>query len=547
MPNLGTVRSMILKSEYTKYLLGGLLIATLIVTFHQLRKTITHSKQMYATEINVSGYQRMLSQRTALLVQLLATAKNKDVRSNLRNELLTAIETMKRNHEGLIHGDPDTGLAGALAPGLDALFYKPPFEVDANIRSYLNILTNIAQIPDNQLSLSHPLLKMAGKMALYDLLPALDAVVKQYELESKSAAARTTIGINTLLIEVAVLTMVIVLFLGFYIITINYSREKLLLSDKIFDNALEGIVVTDSEGSIQRTNPAFTNITGYEPAEVLGKNTRILKSGVHTPEYYEEMWNSIHKNGCWQGEMWKRRRDGTLVPTWQSIASIKDHHGKVIHYTAIFTDISKQKEKEEALRYQSHHDALTGLPNRMFFLKYLDQCQALAKRKNMLMAVMLLDLNRFKAINDTLGHAAGDQLLQEVAKRLKSCIRESDMTARLGGDEFTIVLPDIAREEDALQVGEKIIASFAKPFWLAGAEIPVTTSIGISIYPSDGKNIDALISHADEAMYHAKKTASDISTVKLYRKGDISNIQLLQMPTKPDDKPIKQQTGEAYA
>jgi len=352
-------------------------------------------------------------------------------------------------------------------------------------------------------------LHTATKIALHDLLPALNAVVKQYELESKLTMAHSNKKINLLVTGLILLATLILLLLFLQIITMKRSKQELLLATKVIDSAQEGIMITDADQNIQWVNAAFTAITGYKADYAIGKAPHILKSGQHSPTFYKQLWDSIHKTGIWQGEIWKRTADGKSLPTWQSIASIKDSSGKVTHYTAVFTDISKQKKVEKNLRYRSHYDALTDLPNRALFLEHLDQSLAFAERKKIPMAVMLLDLDCFKIINDTLGHIVGDQLLQAVAKRLKTCIRESDMVARLGGDEFTVILPEITHEKDAVQVGEKIIASFDKPFRLANREVSITTSVGISIYPSDGKDMDTLIKQADAAMYHAKEAGKN--------------------------------------
>ena len=509
MPELRTIGGIIRKPNYIKYLVGLLLASILFVTIYELRHAITDSKQMYAAEINISGRQRMLSQHTALLMYLLATGKDKSMHAHFRARLIEATDLLERSHARLTHGDADMGLSGKLTPKLKSLYYKRPFEVDAMMRNYLAILKTFAQLPDKKLSPDHPVLHTARNIALHDLLPALNAVVKQYELESTLAMAHSNRKIDLLITGLILLAMLILLLLFLQIITMRRSKQELLLATKVINNAQEGIVITDANENIQWVNAAFTAITGYEANYVIGKTPRILKSGQHSPTFYKQLWASIHNTGTWQGEIWKRTADRKNLPTWQSIAAIKDNSGKVTHYTAVFTDISEQKKVEKNLRYQSHYDALTDLPNRALFLEHLDQSLVFAERKKIPMAVMLLDLDGFKIINDTLGHIVGDQLLQAVAKRLKTCIRESDMVARLGGDEFTVILPEISHEEDAVQVGEKIIASFDKPFRLTNKEVSITTSVGISIYPSDGKDMDTLIKHADAAMYHAKEAGKN--------------------------------------
>jgi diguanylate cyclase (GGDEF)-like protein len=217
------------------------------------------------------------------------------------------------------------------------------------------------------------------------------------------------------------------------------------------------------------------------------------------------MWHEIGNFGQWQGEIWNRKKDGEDYLEWLSIAAVKDEQGKVSHYIGIFSDITSEKESEERLLYLAHYDQLTGLPNRILFNDRLTQALAQAKRGQLQVAVMFLDLDGFKLVNDTLGHAAGDELLRQVAQRLTSCLRATDSVARFGGDEFTIVLPAIEDRSDVIRVANKIIEEVARPYPLDGSEAAITTSIGISLYPGDGADPSVLIHRADNAMYHTKR------------------------------------------
>ncbi|PIX54077.1 MAG: hypothetical protein CO188_12515 [Zetaproteobacteria bacterium CG_4_9_14_3_um_filter_54_145] len=284
------------------------------------------------------------------------------------------------------------------------------------------------------------------------------------------------------------------------------AEENKLLAGKVFENSLEGILVTDQHGNIQSVNPAFCQITGYSEAEVIGENPRILKSEHHNVAYYEQMWASIVETGKWQGELWNRRKSGDTFPIWQTISSIKDDDGKIIHYVAIFFDITQRKLADEQLAHQAQHDALTGLPNRMLFDSLLRQILKEEQRSHQQTAVVFMDLDRFKDINDTLGHPVGDMLLQEASQRLRKCIRDSDVLARMGGDEFTLILLDVNGINDVAYIAEKIIRSLNKPFFLQGNECHVGASIGISMYPTDGQSAEVLIKCADTAMYRAKET-----------------------------------------
>lgn len=283
------------------------------------------------------------------------------------------------------------------------------------------------------------------------------------------------------------------------------TEDRLLLANNVFDNTLEGIIVIDSKGSnIQWVNNAFTQITGYSMEEVMGTHLYDLRSDQHSAEFYKMMWDSIFKKGRWQGEMWNRRKNGEAYPEWMTIIAIKDDKGEVLHYVFVFSDITSLKLSEKKLEYLAHFDPLTELPNRVLFNERLNQAIARAEKHNELMAVLFLDLDHFKLVNDTYGHSNGDLLLQFVAKRLKDCVRKSDTVSRLGGDEFTIILPFLKDKHESSIIAQNIISSFSQPFSLEGQQFFVTTSIGISLYSIDGDDSDSLVKNADIAMYHAK-------------------------------------------
>jgi diguanylate cyclase (GGDEF)-like protein/PAS domain S-box-containing protein len=279
------------------------------------------------------------------------------------------------------------------------------------------------------------------------------------------------------------------------------------MSRIVFDNSLEGITVTDAHSRIQLVNKAFSDTTGYTAEEVIGKTPAILKSGKQSPEFYAEFWAALQRDGEWRGEIWNQRKNGSVYAEWLNVSAVRNERGEVEHYVAIFSDITERKEREEMITFQAFHDALTGLPNRLLFKDRLEQALAQAKRyKSRTPAVMFLDLDKFKQVNDTLGHDVGDLLLKEVANRLKACVRSVDTVARLAGDEFTVLLPEITEEGDADAVAEKILAVMRQPIALGVEDRVVSTSIGISLYPRDGRDADALMKSADAAMYHVKAT-----------------------------------------
>lgn len=284
----------------------------------------------------------------------------------------------------------------------------------------------------------------------------------------------------------------------------NRTEQELRRAATVFDNTDEGIIVTDARRNIIVVNKAFTRITGYEVDDVLGRNPRLQQSERHDRPFYEQIWAAIENTGQWRGEIWNRRKNGEVYPAWENITAVKDEHGQVLNYVAVFSDISVIKQSEERLAHLAHHDPLTGLPNRMRFVANLEQALEMAKRHKDKVALMFLDLDRFKLINDTMGHAFGDKLLTVVGDRLRSCVRAEDTVARLGGDEFTIVLAEIARPENATLIAEKIIETIGQPIRLEDQEVSTTATVGISIYPDDADNADGMVKAADTAMYHAK-------------------------------------------
>ena len=282
------------------------------------------------------------------------------------------------------------------------------------------------------------------------------------------------------------------------------SEEQMRLLARIFENTIEGILVTDAQGVIQMVNHAFTAITGFGEDEAVGHKPNILNSQRQGPQFYQRMWKQLLRNGHWQGEIWNRRKNGEAFPEWLTITALKDSQGNTSHYVGVFHDITESKRSEERITYQAYHDALTGLPNRLLFNDRLSMAIARAHRKSIGLAVLFLDLDNFKNINDSMGHAMGDLLLQSVAKRLVRWVREEDTVARLGGDEFIMLLQTAGDVDFAVYVAQRIQESLAQPFRLKGQEFYITASIGITIYPHDGRDAETLVSNADLAMYRAK-------------------------------------------
>ena len=287
------------------------------------------------------------------------------------------------------------------------------------------------------------------------------------------------------------------------------ADEQLRLHARIFEQSDEAILITDAQEKIVSVNPAFTRITGYSAAEVAGETPRKLRSGRHDAAFFQSMWQRLLDTGYWQGEVWDRRKDGEIYPTWLSIGSVRNSADEITHYFSIFTDITDRKRAEGRMHHLAYFDALTGLPNRMQFSRLADQALMSSRRKESFGAVLFIDLNRFKPINDTLGHEAGDKVLQETATRLRACVRGADVVCRLGGDEFVVGLFEIANREHAASVAQKLLATLDDPIVIEGRELKLGAAIGISIYPEDGMSTETLLRQADIAMYRAKQTGPD--------------------------------------
>jgi diguanylate cyclase (GGDEF)-like protein/PAS domain S-box-containing protein len=263
-------------------------------------------------------------------------------------------------------------------------------------------------------------------------------------------------------------------------------------------------VITDARTRIVYVNRSFTRVTGYTLKEISGKTPRILHSGRQNAAFYAHMWKCIKESGRWQGEIWNRRKNGEIYLEWLSITAVRSSTGKVENYLAIFSDITLRKREEQELYELATHDALTGLPNGFFFSERFRHAMVRAKRASHLVGLLYLDLDRFKPVNDALGHRCGDKLLQTVARRLKRSVREEDTIARLGGDEFAVILEHFARPRDAAATARKILHALARPFLLEGHRARVTAGIGITVYPFDGDDVETLLKRADGAMYRAK-------------------------------------------
>ncbi len=310
--------------------------------------------------------------------------------------------------------------------------------------------------------------------------------------------------------------MLFIVLYTYYFPALNERHERLeasgheqRLTEIIFRESNEGIVITDRDNRILRVNPAFTRITGYTAEEAVGKNPKLLSSGRHDRAFYETLWHQVNTAGSWSGEIWNRRKNGQVYPEWLSIRAVKNPAGETLHHMAIFSDITQRKHSEEKIRVLANYDPLTGLPNRSLLDDRLRQARELALRDKNGFAVIFIDLDRFKPVNDTLGHAVGDKLLQEAARRMLACVRNIDTVARFGGDEFLVILQDVPLKENASPVAQKIVTALSHPFKIDQHEITISASAGIAHWDAkhaaDKHDLSELIQQADKAMYQAKE------------------------------------------
>ncbi|OHX13997.1 EAL domain-containing protein [Chromobacterium sphagni] len=284
------------------------------------------------------------------------------------------------------------------------------------------------------------------------------------------------------------------------------AEERVQLAAKVFENTVEGIMITDADRRIRSVNRAFTEITGYTQHEVLGQKTSILSSGRHDQPFYDQMWQAIAEYGSWQGELWNRRKNGEVYPEWLAINAVRNSLEEITHYVAIFSDLTERKAADERIQFLAHFDVLTSLPNRMHMQDRVELAIHNAVRDGQRLALLLLDLDRFKTVNESLGHSAGDTLLQVAADRIRTVLGPGEMLARQGGDEFIVLLPLISDPGEAALAAERVREVFANPIELHNHVITITPSIGISVYPDDGRDYETLVRNADAAMYHAKSS-----------------------------------------
>lgn len=281
-------------------------------------------------------------------------------------------------------------------------------------------------------------------------------------------------------------------------------EESLRITSKFFENSHEALVITDPKANIVDCNETFLTMNGYSRVECIGANCSMQKSDRHDSDFYRQMWQTLQDDGSWQGEIWNRRKDGGIYPQWLSISAVYNDGQQLTHYVGVATDITGRKESEQRMEQLAHYDHLTQLPNRLLFHDRLRHAIHQAERLKRSVGVMMIDLDGFKKVNDTLGHTVGDELLILVGQRLQRAVRKADTVARMGGDEFVAIFDDTHDAENITLIADKIVASLATVFQIGGHDIFVSSSVGIALYPKDGEQVDTLLKHADIAMYYVK-------------------------------------------
>ncbi|MGR2705553.1 GGDEF domain-containing protein [Pseudomonas sp. IB20] len=287
------------------------------------------------------------------------------------------------------------------------------------------------------------------------------------------------------------------------------NRERLRQAAAVFDCTREGVLVTDADGLIVHVNRAFMEITGHSRKDVMGERPSLFKSGRHSSNFYLQMFQTLEQTGEWSGEIWNRRKSGEIYPQWQTIRVIRDDHGKVSHYVAVFSDISAIKDSQHELAHLAHHDPLTDLPNRLLFTDRAEQALASAQVHKRGCALLLLDLDHFKIINDSLGHNVGDQFLKAVGERLKGLFGPGVTLARLGGDEFAVLAESCPQVVQAAAIAQRMLDAMKEPFVFDGNQLFISASIGISLFPSDALSAEQLLRNADSALFKAKSAGRE--------------------------------------
>jgi diguanylate cyclase (GGDEF)-like protein/PAS domain S-box-containing protein len=491
-----------------KYRLALGIIAILSCIAYFSLTAVIEAETSSATAINLSGRQRMLSQRIVLLSRELLAAKESSGFEATRSKLIDAIQLMDKTHHALIHGDDSLGIPAPSTSAIQEIYFSPPYEVDRRTHTFLQKARAFASGTEQTLTPDDLDLVFLSSTAP-ELLQLLDEAVSRYERDSYEKVN------NILLMERGILafTLLTLLLLAHFIfrpmvVQLKKRAHTLLQNKRQFHEILssmgEGLIVTDKSLVITVANPSTARLLGWNKHQILGAQLADIISG--PPQDSSPAFSSIVQvsQSELHGEHIFTHRDGSRFPVSYAITQLLEED-EITGHVITFKDISERKQHEAQIKHLAYHDTLTNLPNRRLFDDRLLLELAHAKRNNRTIAVMFLDLDDFKIINDTLGHEIGDKVLQVAAQRIQATIRESDTVARMGGDEFVLLVSSLESKEDSTRVAEKIIDSLKQPIEIEGHYLTVSSSIGISIYPHDADTDSTLIAKADCAMYSVKK------------------------------------------
>ena len=492
------MRSSIKITLTQSYIIAFSLLAMWAFFAYETMNSQIREEKKYAELINISGKQRMLSQRTSLLAHLyIETADPRHL-----DALNESRVTMEAEHRYLMAHLPSETMR--------RFYEEAPERLDESVRGYLALLERF--VGSSQIHLVDGIFDASSA-----LLPVLDRAVKAYEQESDAVTNRL------MRVEFYILmgTLLTLLLEALFIIRpvlrratwnlreldrrVHEQTEQLSIYKKLVESANEAIIITGPDNRIVSVNPAFTEITGYTPEEGIGRNPSLLKSGQQDRRFYERFWAQLNTTGSWHGEFVNRRKDGGYYYQFSHVFLLRDATGAVNHHVMIFSDISQIRESQEQLEFMAMHDPLTQLPNRAYLMDQMEHAMERAARSGERVAAILLDLDDFKTVNDSLTHRVGDLLLQHVGRTLREHTRRTDTVARIGGDEFVLLVEQLKSGEELIILLEKIQQQLAVPFEVDGYLLNLSCSLGVALYPDDADSGDRLLQFADTAMYNAKK------------------------------------------
>nr|WP_320116552.1 EAL domain-containing protein [uncultured Desulfuromonas sp.] len=484
------------------YLVSFLLLAMWAFFAYLAMHNQIVSQKHYAELINISGKQRMLSQRTALVAELSLVSNSQ----KSFQELSLLKEQMERDHSFLVNNIP--------SDMLEDVYFSKPVQLDLAARNFFEVLD---QFIDHEPGITaEDIVRHASS-----LLPTLDGAVKQYQKESEQKTA-SMMRVEGYILFGTLLTLILeAVFilkptlrranLNLYQMKemVDSQTKQLRIYEKIFCHANDGIMITDPKNKIIEVNPAFSRITGYSDKEVLGRDPSVLKSAEQEPVFYEGFWDDLLNKGEWSGTFVNLRKNGEKYYQDSYAFLLRDEQGEIEHHIGVLNDITKLVEGKKRLEFMALHDALTGLPNRTYLKTQVEHAIEHSKRHGSMVALVMLDLDNFKMINDTFSHRIGDQLLKSVGNAFADVLRKTDVVSRIGGDEFILLVDDLKEEADLTAILKKIQSVLARPIHVEGKELHVNASMGIAVFPDDAADYDTLMKYADTAMYHAKNSGKN--------------------------------------